>query len=95
MGQVRFNLSLQVIESNSILGRQFMVIDVQAWNGDTHIASVKLADFVVFEWPEHAGRENMEDYALNACRVVARHLADVQMSAIEANSLHTRKSFEQ
>ena len=95
MGPVRFNLSLQVIESSSIPGRQFMAIDVQAWNGDTHVTTVKLADIVPFDWPEHAGRDNVEDFALNACRVVARHLADVQMSAIEANGLHTRKSYDQ
>lgn len=86
---IRFALNVQVLEREDTL-QPFLDVTVHAWSGSDGVTTLKLGSIVDFDWPEHAGRDNVEDFALNAARVVTRHLAAVQMDAVEAGGLHTR-----
>jgi hypothetical protein len=85
---VSFCLSLLV---NQVEGHEhpFMDASVQVWSEGRHVTTYKLVSLQTFHWPESADINSAENYAVVAARVAARALANVQMEAVENDTLHT------
>lgn len=90
---IRFSLMVQVIQVSEDR-KPFVNADVQVWNGDRHVETIKLCNFEPFQWPAEAPLGTAENHAAVAARVAARMLEDVQFEAITNGTLHHKRSYE-
>lgn len=90
---ITFHYVCTVIERGEKDRPPFMQVCVQVWDGERHVSTVKLADIVDVVLSEHVNINTVETFALAANRVVGRALAQIHMDAIDAESLHERRSF--
>lgn len=90
---VKFTLILYVSESRR-RDSQHVTADVQCWQDEKCIANISLSQGWEFTWPEGTSLDTAENYASAAARIAARHLGDIQMSAVEKEILNYRAALE-
>lgn len=89
---LKFVLVSYVSEPAVPEGRPHITSNVQVWDGKQHITTVDVAD-TYFDWPDGSDRDTIENYAVLAARVLARHLSEVQMRAVEDDTINPRSAF--
>lgn len=93
-GKIRFSLLAQT-SSGSDGHLPFIDVSIQVWRDNKHVETVKLIEHSHTDLPAEVEVNVLENYATAVSRVIARTLADVQLAAADAGTLHLRSQYEE